>query len=152
MPTPVWQMTLVVSVPDNAADGGQAYNRLVAGMDEAGSDGFDPLLDIRAFLAGPVEAFFAHAGDPGYDLNSDQLWQDIRAGGFPKQWAIDVVAAAGRTVTVSWVLPTGEVSCESNQFVIEDSDGQLPQTDLCAAGSMNYVGDGLVRHFVVRVS
>ena len=151
-PSTGWQATLKVSVQDATADGGVAYNRLVAGERETATDAFDNASDIRAFLAGPVQAYFVHTGDTGYDQNSEQLWQDLRAVNRPEEWKIEVMAESGRTVTLSWTLPTGEVSCATNQFSLMDSDGQLGQTNLCTTESLTYVGDGQLRHFVLKVS
>ncbi len=149
-----WQVALKVSVPDSASDGEVAYNRLVAGTGESATDGFDNALDIRALLYGdaPVQAYFAHAGDAGYDINSQQLWQDVRPLNLPLEWRIEVIAGSGRTVTFSWAPPAGGASCATNQFVLWDADGQLPLTDLCATGPLTYAGDGQTRRFVLRVS
>ncbi|MBI3609368.1 MAG: hypothetical protein HY204_01535 [Nitrospirae bacterium] len=149
-----WRLTLQISVPESGADGGVAYNRLSAGVGETATDGFDNAGDVRALLYtdAPIQAYFAHAGDAGYDTNSQQLWQDLRSLNLPAEWRIEVVAASGRTVTVSWVPPAGGVSCATHQFMLWNTEGQLPQTDLCASGPLTYAADGQIRHFVLRVS
>lgn len=147
-----WQVTLNISVPDGAADGGVAYNRLVAGSEPTATNTFDNAWDIRAFLAGPVEAYFTHEGEVGYAVGSQALWQDIREAVLPAEWEIEVVAEAGRTVTLSWTLPTAGVNCGSHQFSLWDLDGQLGETDLCTTESLTYVSDGQLRHFVLKVS
>jgi hypothetical protein len=129
-----YKLTVTVSVPDSAADGGLAYNRLVVGAVADATDGF------------------AHAGDSGYNLDSQQLWHDIRAGGLPQEWRVEVLAGTGRTVTLFWDAPAAEAGCGTYQVSLQDADGPLGQADLCAAGSMTYVGDGQLRHFVLRVS
>ena len=147
-----WQLTMRVSVPDDAADGGMAYNRLVAGSGDTATDGFDNAWDVRAFLSGPLDAYFTHSGDTGYDDTSEQLWQDIRNGVLPATWPILVMAESGRTVTMQWTLPEGDINCVSNMFILEDSDGILGQTDLCVTDSLSFDGDGLLRRFVLSVS
>ena len=107
-----WEVTLTLSVSDPAADGGVAYNRLVAVRNSAATDKFDSSFDIRAFLAGPLQAYFAHIGDSGYDAHSQELWQDHRSKELPQEWPIEVWAESGRIVTVTWSVPEeGEVSC-----------------------------------------
>jgi hypothetical protein len=147
-----WALTLEISVPEGQADGGQAVNRLVAGQEETASDDFDNAWDVRAFLAGPVKAFFTHEGESGYDAGTETLWQDIRSKDLPKEWTVEVVAEAGRPVKVTWVLPDAEVSCGANYFELQDFDGDLGLTDLCASDSLVYEGDGQPRRFVLRVS
>lgn len=146
-----WDLVLKVSVHDEDADGGIAYNRLVAGQDDKASEDFDTAWDVRAFLAGPVKAYFAHEGESGYDTGPN-LWQDFRSKSLPAEWAFDVVSEAGRPVTVYWKMPEGEVSCDSNRFTLEDADGRLGTTDLCSQESLIYNGDGAPRHFVLKVT
>ena len=146
-----YKLTVTVSVSDPASDGGLAYNNLVVGAAPEATDEFDNAYDARAFLAGPVQAYFAHAGDSGYP-DSQQLWHDIRAGGLPQEWAVEVLADPGRTVTLFWTAPVGEAGCGTYRVSLQGADGSLGQSDLCAAGSLTYEGDGQIRHFVVRVS
>lgn len=150
--SPNWTLGLTVSVPDPAADGGVAHNNLKAGQNADATDAFDNGQDVRALLAGSVQAYFDHTADADYDPYSKQIWYDIRDLGLPQSWEVVVHAGNGVPVTLSWTLPAGEVSCATNQFILQDADGQLPQTDLCATGSLSYVGDGQARHFVLRVS
>ena len=150
--TASWELVLKVSVTDSMADTGVAYNRLVAGTDATATDGFDNTRDIRAFLAGPIQAYFVHTGETGYDITSQELWHDIRQAELPLQWSIEVIAASGREVILEWDLPEGEVSCATHQFILEDSDGQLGNTDMCAVPTLTFVGDGLMRYFMLNVS
>ena len=151
-PADSWNITLKVSVPEPEADGGSAYNRLVAGQAPSASNEFDNGFDVRALLAGPVIAYFPHAGDMGYGLGSTDLWQDIRTDEIPAEWRVEVIAESGRVVTIRWTQPEGDISCESHDFTLEDTDGDIERTDLCESESLTYVGDGLPRHFILRVS
>jgi hypothetical protein len=147
-----WQVTLKISVPDGSADGGAAYNRLIAGTGKSATDAFDHGWDIHAFLAGPVQAYFVYNDDTGSSQNAELLWQDIRGDSLPEDWDIEVMADPGKEVTISWVLPMGEVSCLTHEFTLEDSDGPSGQTDMCITPSITYQGDGQIRHFVLTVS
>jgi hypothetical protein len=147
-----WIVTLTASIPDPAADNGVAYNRLVAGQDENATDGFDNGFDLRALLTESLEAYFDHTGDMNYDPQSMQIWNDVRAMGLPQDWNIVVKAGRGAAVTLKWILPSGNVDCATNQFILVDSDGAGAQTDMCSTGSLAYTGDGQMRHFVLRVS
>jgi hypothetical protein len=151
-PIPGWQVTLKVSVQDELADGGVAYNRLVAGSGEKATPAFDPGWDVRAFLAGSVQAYFVSASDSGSDPTVQPLWKDIRGDKLPAEWDIAVMADPGEAITLSWILPEGKVSCLSREFILRDADGPLGQTDMCITSSMVYVGDGGIRHFVLRIS
>lgn len=147
-----WTLLLTVTVPDPMADGGAASNHLKAGQNADATDAFDNGHDVRALLAGSVQAYFDHAADANYDRYSKQIWYDIRNPELPQSWEVVVHAGNGVPVTLSWTLPAGEVSCATNRFILQDADGQLPQTDLCATGSFTYTGDGQIRHFVLTVS
>lgn len=147
-----WRLELKVSVPEASADTGLAYNRLVAGEEDTATEGYDHPWDVRALLAGPVKAYFSHAGEAGYGLDSQTLWQDIRKNTLPAQWVVEVNAESGRAVTVRWTLPQGEVNCDTHGFTLEDFDGTLGQTNLCAEESLTYLGDGVVRRLVLKVS
>jgi len=124
----------------------------VAGADPAATDAFDNAWDIRALLAGSIEAYFFHGGEPGYAIGDDKLWHDFRAAELPKEWALEVLAENGREVTMTWTLPTGDVDCGGNQFILTDLDGVIPDTDLCGVSSINYLGDGILRRFVLEVN
>jgi hypothetical protein len=147
-----WRLVLKVSVPDSAADTGLASNRLVAGVEETATEEFDNAWDVRALLIGPVQAYFSHAGDTGYGLDSQSLWQDIRVNNVPAEWVVEVDSENGRPVTVRWTTPQGEVSCDTNHFTLEDFDGSLGLTDLCATDSLNFTGDGVTRRLILKVS
>ncbi|HSG06453.1 MAG TPA: hypothetical protein VLB09_08655, partial [Nitrospiria bacterium] len=139
-----WHLILVVSVPDSSADGGMAKNYLTAGQKSAATKQFDLASDLPAILAGSLNAFFNHSSESGYNsnLNQDKLWADYRAPGFPENWDIDVMGPGGEDVTVTWVLPSGDISCATHSFLLEDQDGVLPLTDLCGGGSLVYTADG----------
>jgi len=147
-----WRVVLKVSVPEAAADTGLAYNRLVAGEEDTATEEYDQPWDVRALLAGPVKAYFSHAGDSGYGLDGQALWQDIRPNTVPAEWVVEVNAESGRAVTVRWTLPQGEVNCDTNGFTLEDFDGTLGQTNLCAEESLTYLGDGVTRRLILKVS
>lgn len=149
--TAAWQLILDVSVQDSAADTGVAYNRLVAGSEDSATADFDNAWDVRAFLTGPIQAYFAHWGEAGYDVTSEELWQDIRLTEVPGEWIVEVLAGLGQEVTLEWTLPVGEVSCGAYQFFLEDTDGQLGVTDMCSVSSLTFNGDGLMRQFVLSV-
>ncbi len=147
-----WRLTLKVSVPDNAADSGLAFNRLVAGGEETATNEYDNGWDIRALLTGPMQAYFSHAGEIGYETGAENLFQDIRPAVLPAEWIVEVTAESGRIVTVRWTLPEGDVNCDAHGFLLEDFDGELGSTDLCASDSLSYEGDDFPRRFVLRVS
>jgi len=147
-----WRLSLIVSIPDSAADTGFAYNRLVAGQDLQATDGFDNSFDVRALLIGSVGAYFDHTADMNYDVQSMKIWSDVRAEGLPRDWEFVVTAGNVAPVTMKWTLPTGEFSCTTHQFFLTDTDGAGAPTDMCAVESFAYTADGQVRHFVLKVS
>lgn len=89
------------------AASGNDYNKLTFGIDDAATDGFDAQLEIGAFLAGNLYAYFYHPewGDVRY------LWQDIRDTGLPEDWEFYVASSYGN-MTISWELAgvPGDVS------------------------------------------
>jgi hypothetical protein len=147
-----WRLSLTASIPDSAADSGIAYNRLVAGQDLDATDGFDNSFDVRALLIGSVGAYFDHTTEPIYDSQSAKIWSDVRADGLPQDWNFVVAVDSVAPVTLKWTLPTGEINCVTNKFVLTDQDGSGGATDMCATGSLAYTANGPARHFVLRVS
>ena len=147
-----WTLTLTASVPDSAADGGVNYNRLVAGEDAGATDLFDNGRDVRALLAGSLEAYFDHSADANYGSYSKQIWRDIRAPGLPKTWSLIVKAESGAEVTLRWTLPAEGATCSTSQFVLEDVDGVVGRTDMCSNGFLVYTSDGPLKHFMLKVS
>lgn len=149
-----WYLIILASVPDLSTDSGTAKRYLTAGQKSAATDEFDFAFDLPALPGGSLNAFFNHSGEAGYDsdLNQDTLWVDYRAPGFPKDWDIDIEAPAGKDLTLTWILPSGDVSCATHSFHLEDLDGDLPLTDLCVAGSLVYPADGLGRNFLLKAS
>ena len=147
-----WKLTLTVSAPDPAADDGVNISRLAAGEDPAATDLFDNGRDARALLSGTLDVYFDHSPDAGYDGFSKKIWHDIRSPGLPKDWNVAVKAGSGVTVTMTWTLPAGEVGCATNQFVLEDSAGVIPPTNLCGNEALQFTGDGQPRYFVLRIS
>ena len=146
-----WRVVLNASIPDPTADGGINVSRLEAGAEGNATDRFDNGLDIRAMLSGSLQVYFDHRRDADYGPFSKQVWNDIRSTDLPQEWALEVAAGSGVTVTLQWTLPDGEVGCGTNRFILEDPTGALPQTDLCDVQSLRYTGDGLVKQFSLRV-
>jgi len=149
---PSWSLVLTAFVPDPSADSGMASNRLKAGQDSMATDLFDNGRDVRALLSGTLDVYFDHSPDAGYDGFSKKIWHDIRSPGLPKDWNVAVKAGSGVTVTMTWTLPAGEVGCATNQFVLEDSAGVIPPTNLCGNEALQFTGDGQPRYFVLRIS
>ena len=157
-PTPQdgsWLLTLTASVEDSAADGGRAYNRLVAGQDPEATNGFDNARDVRALFSNSgqptIQAYFDHAADSGYDMNSNQIWHDIRGLVFPMTWELVVTAANGTNVDLAWKMPAGDVGCQTRGFILTDTGGAVPTTDLCLAGGLNFTADGRPKQFQLSV-
>jgi hypothetical protein len=147
-----WRLSLTASTPDSAADSGIAYNRLVAGQDLDATNGFDNSFDVRALLTESVGAYFDHTADPIYDFQSTKIWSDVRAKGLPQDWNFVVAVDNAAPVTLKWTLPTGEINCMTNKFLLTDQDGSGGTTDMCATGLLAYTANGQMRHFVLRVS
>jgi len=147
-----WRLNLTASVPDSAADNGIAYNRLVAGQNLDATNGFDNSYDVRALLVGSAGAYFDHTAEPIYDSQSTKIWSDVRGRELPQDWNLVVAVNGVAPVTLKWTLPTGDISCVTNKFVLTDQDGSGGTTDMCSTGSLAYTSDGQIRHFVLRVS
>lgn len=147
-----WRLQVVFSVPSASADGGFAYNRLVAGVSPTATDGFDSEFEIRALLTGPVAAFFNHTGSRDFDKYSRELWQDIRSNSSVAEWFIDVTATPGKDVLISWSLPTNHASCGTHEITLNDLDGILPAINLCAGSFSTYPSNGGLKQFMLRVS
>lgn len=143
-------VVLKVYTPDSSSETGVASNTMVAGVARKASDQFDDAFDIRAFLSDSFQAYFDHVGEPGYDDDSGQLWQDYQSSrSIRRDWPIAVSADSGRTVTLEWALPVEGLTCDNKRFVLVDSGVSI---DLCAQSQYSYVQSGNgIRKLTLRV-
>lgn len=141
---------LRVSVTDSEADEGLAYNELLAGAAPKPIERFDNAYDVRAFLSGPVEAYFDHTGESGYDALSNRLWHDFRSSGNPnKSWTLAVKTSVGRTVTLEWSFPNADIRCDTHRFILDDGGSMI---DLCAQAAYQFLNtSNAVRKMTLRI-
>jgi len=154
-----WTMVFTISVPDSNADGGMLVNRLEAGTLSTGTDLFDNDTDVKALMAGSVQAAFTHQGETSYPPYLQLLWRDIRADGLSKSWKIMVISQqSGFPVTVAWTAPPTIPSDTCHLGAVSLKDQTTGQSiDLNSVHSYSYSSNGTVsspevRFFIFTVS
>ena len=111
-----WRIILEFEMPDPAADGGYAVNRVVLGTETTATDQFDAQWDTLAYSGGALKAASIH---PEYASSRSLLWQDIQGEGLPKTWTIETRSEKEGQVTMSWKL---DGLPENSSVTLEDAD------------------------------
>lgn len=141
-----WQTTLQVSIPDPAADSGQATVALILGADPSSSDAFDNLQDI---VARDSDALKFHITHTEYPLERAKLWKDLRSESLPAEWRAELSSALSSQIQITWTsvdVPMG-ISLE----LIDDRNQSLH--DITTAGSYNFTLPlSTTRKFTIRAS
>lgn len=113
------EMRLAVSVAHPDAEGGIARNELRLGALPSATDGFDPALDLEAFLSAGLSAAVRHAE---YAPAQQMLWWDTRAMGLPQVWDVEVSSdRSNAVINLSGVAPAAvRNGCSGIRWTLRD--------------------------------
>lgn len=144
---------LPVEISTTADNGEKIYNRLVAGVEQGATGGFDNLWDAPAILTHPdpdkpiiLRAYFEGKENNGETRN---LWKDVRGTSTNGNttWDITVDSVpAGRSVVVSWRAQQDSLR-KGDRLVLRDNnkvgpDGEPVQVDISGASNYVFVSSG----------
>ncbi len=144
------EVSLTVSTPSSAAEGGVAQTRLRMGTVGGATAGFDTQWDVPA-PPSPSDALVTlSAGIVSAPVPGQALLWDFRAETFPQTWILDVTSDHAAPVTLGWQA-TGASACASPSWTLEDTYSGA-QVDLSAPSGQGYQFIGQAprtRRFVV---
>ncbi len=153
-------LLFVVSAAFAAGDGwrlvlwvdGGSLHRLVAGMDSAATDGFDPGVDVAIPPFNPTFFCYFACNDPRYSY-IPALSADIRAPADSASWQI-VLRNASVPVVIEWdedSLPAGYFELDGNDLRDLGGEYEVPGNDTIVVLSFRRVPPAKPRDFV-RIS
>lgn len=145
------EVSLTVSTPSSAAEGGIAQTRLRMGTVAGATAGFDTQWDVPAPPSRSDGVVALSAGIiPSELLPGQPLLWDFRAETFPQTWTLDVTSDQNAPVTFGWQA-TGGNACASPSWTLEDTYSGA-RMDLSAPSGQGYQFIGQAprtRRFVV---
>ncbi|MBI5192682.1 MAG: hypothetical protein HZA08_04460 [Nitrospirae bacterium] len=123
-----WKVPLEVSTTSDT--GKKVYNKLVVGIEQGATDGFDNLWDTPSLVSDPnqdsqvlLKAYLNNENEVRDDMK--RLWKDIRGtapNGTTTSWDITIDSVpAGKSVVINWDIPEGIVG-KGERLMLKDND------------------------------
>lgn len=141
-----WQARLQISIPDSAADSGNASNKLILGVDSSATDNFDNTWDTVAYPGGSLSAYFPH---PENSLSKTQLWQDMRADQLPQHWEVEASSQLEGDARLTWDAST--VPAQIDLKLVDSQTGN--SIDMKTASQYSYAATpSAARKFSIQAS
>lgn len=153
LPVSAAELSLMVAVPSQDAEGGVAKNRLRLGVEARATDGFDPSWDVGVAFPSPV--LMAEIRRPGTPSGEPSLWWDVRSETFPQEWEVGVTSdQPGVPVTLTWTAPpTVAGQCGQVSWTMRDMLTSQPIDLTASAATHGYANQvGTVRRFLVTAA
>jgi hypothetical protein len=145
-----WQLRFDISVPYFGGEGGNATQRVTAGVRLTASDNFDGTWDAVVISSSVLSAYSYH---PEFAPEHQFLANDYRYDSYPKQWTFYVMSDQdGQPVTLEWALPQAPGgSCLGISLTLTDVTAGAPVNLI--QSSYQYVNAGGVpRQFQLTAS
>jgi hypothetical protein len=141
-----FQLEIVASVPHPSNPQETLATKVIVGLQDHATDGFDPAWDVAAIQGGIIQSYIDH---PEYDSPTRILWQDTRSStGLPKQWDLRTLPSqSGTLVTLYWSSTALSHLPPNIRIRLVDTDQGDQNTDMRTVFSYSYLhADQTVPH------